>query len=42
MSWYNPDWYYTQPPEPESEEEHEEELYYAERDAKQKREAQDD
>ena len=42
MSWYNHDWYYTQPPEPESEEEHEEDIYWAERAAKEKREAQDD
>jgi hypothetical protein len=39
---YNHDWYYTQPPEPESEEEHEEDIYWAERAAKEKREAQDD
>jgi hypothetical protein len=38
MSWYNPDWYYTQPPEPESEEEYEEKLYWAERKAKEERE----
>ena len=37
---YNPDWYYTQPPEPE--EFDEEELYWAELKADQKREAQDD
>ena len=39
---YNHDWYYTQPPEPQSEEEHEEDIYWAERAAKEKREAQDD
>ena len=37
---YNQDWYYTQPPE--SEEVNEEELYWAELKADQKREAQDD
>jgi hypothetical protein len=30
MSWYNPDWYYTQPPEIESEEDYEEKIYLAE------------
>jgi hypothetical protein len=38
MSWYNPDWYYTQPPEPKSEEEYEEDIYWAERKAKEERE----
>ena len=42
MSWYKHDWYYTQPPEPESEEKHREDIYWAERAAKEKREAQDD
>ena len=39
---YNPDWYYTQPPEPKSEEDYEEELYWAERKAEEKMEKQDD
>jgi hypothetical protein len=30
MSWYNPDWYYTQPPETESEEDYEKKIYLAE------------
>jgi hypothetical protein len=39
---YNPDWYYTQPPEPISEEDYEKEIAKAEQKWELEREAQDD
>jgi hypothetical protein len=39
---YNPDWYYTQPPEPSSEEDYEQEIAKAEQRWEMEREAQDD